>query len=151
MSQQLLNKIESKFTSKKVPDIQPGQTVEIETIIRDGEKQRIQKFKGLVIMVKGSGTGKTFTVRKVSYGVGVEKTFPLYSTNLGKIKIIKQEPVRRAKLYFMRQRVGKGATRIKKGKVVFVPEEGEAVELTEADVVIDTPVEEVSQTEAESV
>src|SRR6185369_13841446 len=147
MSQELMKKLEAKFVSKKVPDIKAGQTVEVETIIRDGEKQRIQKFKGLVIRVKGSGTGKSFTVRKVSYGVGVEKTFPLYSTNLGKIKVIKEEPVRRAKLYFMRDRVGKAATRIKKGKATFVPEEGEAMEVTEADVVTDAEVVEEPKAE----
>ncbi|MEO6729221.1 MAG: 50S ribosomal protein L19 [Candidatus Dojkabacteria bacterium] len=139
MSQELMNKLEAKFVAKKVPDIKSGQTVEVETIIRDGEKQRIQKFKGLVIRVKGSGASKTFTVRKVSYGVGVEKTFPMYSTNLGKIKIIKQEPVRRSKLYFMRDRIGKAATRIKKGKATFVPEEGEAMEVDATNVVAATP------------
>lgn len=149
MSQELMKKLEAKFVSKKVPNIKPGQTVEVETIIRDGEKQRIQKFKGLVIRVKGSGTSKTFTVRKVSYGVGVEKTFPLFSTNLGKIKVIKEEPVRRAKLYFMRERVGKAATRIKKGKAVFVPEEGEATEVTEADVAVVTDAEIVEESKAE--
>lgn len=136
MSKELMDKVEAKF-GKKHPDVKPGQTVEVETIIREGQKQRIQKFKGLVISVKGSGARKTFTVRKVSYGVGVEKTFPMLSTNIGKIKIIKEEPVRRAKLYFMRDRVGKGAMRIKKGKAVFVPEEGDTEEVTEQDVVIE--------------
>jgi large subunit ribosomal protein L19 len=129
MNRDILNKIESSFTEKKLPDVKPGQTVEIDTIIRDKDKQRIQVFKGLVIGVKGSGTSKTFTVRKISYGVGVEKTFPLYSTNISAIRIVKYEPVRRSKLYFMRDRIGKSALRIKKGRAILVsPEEGVAEE-----------------------
>jgi large subunit ribosomal protein L19 len=119
----LLKKVEDKFANKKVPVVKPGQTVEVDTIIRDGDKTRIQKFRGLVIAVKNKGVRKNFTVRKVSYGVGVEKTFPLYSTNIEGIKVIKEEAVRRAKLYFMRDRVGKNAIRVKKGKAVFVDQE----------------------------
>lgn len=125
MNTDIYKKVENKYTEKKVPAIKPGDTVEIETIIREGNKQRIQKFKGLVIAVNGTGARTMITVRKISYGVGVEKKLPLYSPNVGKIKLIKTEPVRRSKLYFMRDRVGKAAMRIKKGKAVFVPEEGQ--------------------------
>lgn len=129
--QQIIKNVEKKFTEKTVPDLQPGFTVEIDNIIREGSKQRVQKFKGLIISVKGTGSKKLITVRKISYGVGVEKKFPVNSPNIAKIKVIKMEGVRRAKLYFMRGRVGKSAMRIKKGKAVFVPEEGTAEEAAE--------------------
>src|SRR5579885_2003912 len=125
MNKEIINKLEKKHTDKKVPAVKVGDTVEIDTIIREGNKQRIQKFKGLVISMSGSGTGRMFTVRKISYGVGVEKKLPIYSPNISKIKVIKTEPTRRSKLYFMRDRVGKNAMRIRKGRTVLVPEEGE--------------------------
>ncbi len=137
----LLKKVEDKFANKRVPVVKPGQTVEVDTIIRDGDKTRIQKFRGLVIAVKNKGTRKNFIVRKVSYGVGVEKTFPLYSTNIDGIKVIKEEPVRRAKLYFMRDRVGKNAIRVKKGKAVFVDQD--EVEMYDATIedIVDTTID----------
>jgi len=126
MSSDLIRKFGAKTESKKVPSIKPGDTVEVDTIIRDGDKQRIQKFKGLIIAVNGTGATAMFTVRKISYGIGVEKKFPIYSTNIAKIKVVKTEPVRRAKLYFMKDRVGKSALRVRKGRTVLVPEEGDA-------------------------
>ncbi|BCX14289.1 MAG: hypothetical protein KatS3mg085_821 [Candidatus Dojkabacteria bacterium] len=104
--------------AKSVPQVQIGDTVVVHTIIRDGNKTRIQKFKGLIIAMSGKGVSKTFTVRKISYGVGVEKIFPLYSTNIEKIEILKHAKVRRSKLYFLRNRVGKKAMKLKKGDVV---------------------------------
>lgn len=142
MTDKIIQEFTKSQSSKKVPDIKPGMTVEVETIIRDGDKQRIQKFRGFVIAVKGSGSTKTFTVRKISYGIGVEKIFPIYSTNVGAIKILKMEPVRRSKLYFMRDRVGKSAMRVRKGRTVLVPEEGNV----EDDI---SPVEETTETAAE--
>lgn len=137
----LLKKVEDKFMNKRVPVIRPGQTVEVDTIIRDGDKKRIQKFKGLVIAVKNKGVRQNFIVRKVSKGVGVEKTFPLYSTNIDGIKVIKEEPVRRAKLYFMRDRVGKNAIRVKKGKANFVNQDDvEMYDAAEEDIVDTTIV-----------
>lgn len=124
MSQAVIKQFESNFVKTNLPDVKVGQTVEVETIIRDQGKQRIQKFRGLVIRVKGTGATKNFTVRKISYGVGVEKTLPLNSQNVAKIKILKYEPVRRSKLYFMRNRVGKAAMRVRKGRSIMVPQEG---------------------------
>jgi large subunit ribosomal protein L19 len=135
MNTEVLKKVQQKYTSKKVPVIKPGYTIEIETIIREGNKQRVQKFKGLVIAMNGTGTETMIQIRKISYGVGVEKKLPLYSPNIGKIKVIKTEPVRRSKLFFMRDRVGKAAMRIKKGKAVFVPEEGEVIDESKVEVV----------------
>lgn len=156
MSQEVLRKVQSKYVNKKVPDIKSGLTIEVDTIIRDGDKQRMQKFKGLVISVKGSGTGKTFTVRKISNGVGVEKTFPIYSTNISAIKVLKEEKVRRSKLYFMRDRVGKSAMRVRKGRTTIVvegeeptEEEMDSVELA-SDSTDETPVEKNETSSPES-
>ena len=136
MSQQIIQQVDTKFKKEGTPDVKVGQTIEVDTIIRDKDKQRIQKFKGLVIRVKGTGLSKNFTVRKISYGVGVEKTFAFNSPNIGKIKIIKYEPVRRSKLYFMRDRVGKAAMRVRKGRSIMVPQEGSVeVESVEENVV----------------
>lgn len=124
MNHKLIQSVETAQIKKKIPDIQPGATVEIDTIIREGNKERIQKFRGLVIAVNGTGSSKMITVRKISNGVGVEKKLPLFSPNIGKIKLLKKEPVRRSKLYFMRERVGKRAMRVKRGKAILIPEEG---------------------------
>lgn len=142
MNTQVISKIGEESTSKKVPALKVGDTVEVDTIIREGAKQRIQKFRGLIIALNGTGTGSMMTVRKISYGVGVEKKLPIYSPNVAKIKVLKTEPVRRSKLFFMRDRVGKMSMRIRKGRTVLVPEEGQV----EADV---TPVapEETSSAE----
>lgn len=118
MNTEVLQKVESKYNTKQVPNVQIGDTVTVHTIIRDGEKTRIQKFTGLVIAMKGKGTTKTFTVRKISYGVGVEKVFPLLSTNIDKIEIVKHATVRRSKLYYLRDRIGKAAMKLKPGAAV---------------------------------
>jgi large subunit ribosomal protein L19 len=98
---------------KKVPKFFPGDLVEVSTKIKEGEKERIQHFSGLVIRKRGTGVSKTFTVRKISYGVGVERIFPLYSPSIVKIKVKQQGKVRRAKLYYLRERKGKSAMRVK--------------------------------------
>jgi large subunit ribosomal protein L19 len=118
MNTELINKFVATtgIAKKKIPDIKVGQTVTVDTLIRDGDKTRIQKFTGLVIAIKGEGTNKTFTVRKISNGYGVEKILPFYSPTVVDIKIKKEEKVRRSKLYFMRDRVGKNSLRVKKGK-----------------------------------
>ena len=104
------------------PNISVGDTVVVDTVIRDGEKKRIQKFKGIIIAIKGTGISKTFTVRKISYGVGVEKILPLYSPNVAKIEILKHAKVKKSKLYYLRERVGKAATYLKPGKEVLASE-----------------------------
>ena len=93
-----------------IPEFRSGDTVSIGVKVTEGEKSRIQIFKGLVIAISaGSGMGKTFTVRKVSNGVGVERIFPLHSPNLDSIDVVKKGKVRRAKLYYLRNRQGKAA------------------------------------------
>ncbi|MFR1215333.1 MAG: 50S ribosomal protein L19 [Acutalibacteraceae bacterium] len=84
-------------------------TIKIDVNIREGERERIQVFEGTVIARKGSGVSETFTVRRVSYGVGVERVFPIHSPNVKGVKLVRKGHVRRAKLYYLRDRVGKAA------------------------------------------
>ena len=93
----------------EVPVIRIGDTVRIHNKIVEGTKERIQLFEGTVIAKKGGGISETFTVRKISYGVGVEKTFPIHSPNVAKVDVIRVAKVRRAKLYYLRDRVGKAS------------------------------------------
>ena len=94
---------------KEVPQIEIGDTIKIDVNIREGQRERIQVFEGTVIAKKGSGISETFTVRRVSYGVGVERVFPIHSPNVKGIKLVRKGHVRRAKLYYLRDRVGKAA------------------------------------------
>ena len=91
------------------PVITVGDTVKVHVKIREGEKERIQVFEGTVIARKGSGISETFTVRRVSYGVGIERVFPVHSPNVAKVETVRNGKVRRAKLYYLRSRVGKAA------------------------------------------
>ena len=93
----------------EVPSVKVGETVKVHVKIREGERERIQTFEGTVIAVKGAGVAKTFTVRRISYGVGVERVFPLHSPNVAKVEHIRYGKVRRSKLYYLRDRVGKSA------------------------------------------
>ena len=93
----------------EVPQIEIGDTIKIDVKIREGERERIQVFEGTVIAKKGSGISETFTVRRVSYGVGVERVFPIHSPNVQGVKLVRKGHVRRAKLYYLRDRVGKAA------------------------------------------
>jgi len=112
MSSELLRKIESKYLQRKeYPDFRVGYTVRVHYRIKEGDKERIQPFEGVVIRIRGSGAGKTFTVRRESFGVGIERTFPYYSPNIEKIEVVKIGKVRRAKLYFLRELKGKEAQR----------------------------------------
>jgi large subunit ribosomal protein L19 len=91
------------------PEINVGDTVRIGVRIREGDKERVQAFEGIVIARRGSGVSETFTVRRVSYGVGVERVFPVNSPNIESVKVIRRGQVRRSKLYYLRDRVGKSA------------------------------------------
>ncbi len=92
-----------------LPDFSPGDTVKVHVRVVEGTRQRVQVFQGAVIRRQGPGARETFTVRKVSFGVGVERTFPVHSPVLAKIEIVSRGDVRRAKLYYLRDRVGKAA------------------------------------------
>ena len=92
-----------------IPDFAPGDTLKVHVRVVEGQKERLQVFQGAVIARQGDGLRETFTVRKVSYGVGVERTFPLHAPSIGKIEVVTRGDVRRAKLYYLRDRVGKAA------------------------------------------
>jgi large subunit ribosomal protein L19 len=113
MNVEIVRTIEKDLMKKDLPNFAAGDTIAVHTIIRDGDKKRTQIFKGIVLYTKGSGLGKTFAVRKISFSVGVEKIFPLHSPNISKIEIIKKGKVRRSKLFYMRGRIGKSAMKIK--------------------------------------
>lgn len=122
MNTEILNKVEEGYLKDDLPEVNVGDTVEVSTIIREGDRKRIQRFTGLIIAKKGSGARLMITVRKISYGVGVEKIFPVHSKNVQEIVVLQHGKVRRSKLYFMRDRVGKRAMKVKKGKPVVVSE-----------------------------
>lgn len=92
-----------------IPHFAPGDTVKVHVRVVEGQKERIQVFQGVVIARSGSGVRETFKVRKISYGVGVERTFPLHTPTIAKIEVVAKGDVRRAKLYYLRDRVGKAA------------------------------------------
>jgi large subunit ribosomal protein L19 len=104
-----IRRIEQKSITKKDYDFHVGDTVKIMVRVVEGQKQREQAFQGVVIKQKGGGATETFTVRKISSGIGVERVFPLHSPNITSIKVVRRGKVRRAKLYYLRDRVGKAA------------------------------------------
>ncbi|MDI6785956.1 MAG: 50S ribosomal protein L19 [bacterium] len=105
----ILEEITKNQLKKDIPDFKPGNTLRVTFKIFEDEKVRKQSFEGVVIKRSGAGTKETFTLRRVSYGVGVEKTFPLHSPNIEEIKVIYQGIVKRAKLYYLREKKGKAA------------------------------------------
>ena len=173
----IVKSIEHEQLKNKIPDLKVGNTVKVHARIKEGNKERIQVFEGTIIKVQGSGVNRTFTVRKISYGVGVEKTFLIHSPLVEKVELVRVGHARRAKLFYLRDRVGKAAkTRevagariedkeieIKGKEVVEVPEEGtaeveevvteEVVETTEAPVTetvdLEAKAEEVVEAPAE--
>lgn len=110
MSEAALKEKEVKEISQ--PNFNVGDTIEVHVRVIEGDKERIQIFKGVVIKMRGGGPGRTFTVRKISQGIGVERIFPLITPMIAKIKVVSRGQVRRAKLYYLRNLTGK-ATRIK--------------------------------------
>ena len=105
----LIKAFTNEQLKKEVPVIRIGDTVRIHNKIKEGTRERIQMFEGTVIARHGGGISETFTVRRISYGVGVEKTFPIHSPNVEKVDIIRVGKIRRAKLYYLRGRVGKAS------------------------------------------
>ena len=105
----LIKVLTNEQLKKDVPEVEVGNTVRVHNRIKEGNRERIQLFEGTVIAENGGGISETFTVRRVSYGCGVEKTFPLHSPNVVKVETIRYGKVRRAKLYYLRGRVGKAS------------------------------------------
>jgi large subunit ribosomal protein L19 len=112
----VLQAVESKHLRTGLPEFRPGDTLRVQVKVVEGEKERLQAFEGICIRRRGGGLSETFTVRKVTYGVGVERTFPLHSPNVDRIEVVRQGVVRRAKLYYLRQLKGKAA-RIKERRL----------------------------------
>ncbi len=169
----IIKSIEHEQLKNKIPELKVGNTVKVHVRIKEGNKERIQVFEGIIIKVQGGGLNQTFTVRKTSYGVGVEKTFLIHSPLVEKVELVRVGKARRAKLYYLRDRVGKAAktkelvgARIENREITVkedlaeepvteeaaAPEEAPAVETTavETQEVVDTvkeePVEEVKET-----
>ena len=105
----IIDLIESEGIRKDIPDFQPGDTVRVFVKVVEGNRERLQAYEGLVIARKNGGIRETFTVRRISYGVGVERTFPLHSPKIDHIEVVREGKVRRAKLYYLRDKVGKAA------------------------------------------
>ena len=105
----LIEAINAENLKAEVPSFEIGDTVKVHVKIREGERERIQIFEGTVIARNNSGISETFTVRRVSYGVGVERVFPVHSPNVEKVELVRHGKVRRSKLYYLRDRVGKAA------------------------------------------
>lgn len=105
----LLDSVEAMQIRDDIPDFRPGDTVAVDVKVREGNKERLQRFQGVVIARKGAGINETFTVRKISYGIGVERVFPVHSPNIDSVTKISEGKVRRAKLYYLRGVTGKKA------------------------------------------
>ncbi len=109
MSQQIIDAITNEYLRQDIPDFRPGDTVRVQVKIIEGQNTRLQAFEGLVIKRRGAGVSETFTIRKMSYGVGVERTFPIHTPNLAKIEVLRMGKVRRAKLNYIRTLSAKAA------------------------------------------
>ncbi|NLZ57721.1 MAG: 50S ribosomal protein L19 [Corynebacterium sp.] len=105
----ILDKVDSAYLRDDVPAFRPGDTLDVHVKVIEGTTTRTQLFKGVVLRRQGGGIRETFTVRKVSFGIGVERTFPIHSPNLEKIEVVRRGDVRRAKLYYLRELRGKAA------------------------------------------
>ena len=168
----IIKSIEHEQLKNKIPELKVGNTVRVHVRIKEGNKERIQVFEGIIIKVQGGGVNQTFTVRKISYGVGVEKTFLVHSPLVEKVELVRVGKARRAKLYYLRDRVGKAAktkekigARIEDREIVIkedlaeepaveeAPEEAPAVETENVavqetvDTVTEETVEEVKEVE----
>jgi len=105
----IIETLENEQMRVDIPDFRPGDTIRVHARIKEGEKERIQVFQGFVLRKRKGKTGATFTVRKISYGIGVERVFPLHSPNIDKVEIVSRGRVRRGRIYYMRKLRGKAA------------------------------------------
>ena len=147
----ILKSIEHEQLKNKIPELKIGNTVRVHVRIKEGNKERIQVFEGIIIKKQGGGVNETFTVRRISYGVGVEKTFLVHSPMVEKVEVVRVGRARRAKLYYLRDRVGKAAkTKEKVGarienKEIVIKEEIEEVVPGESTVEQEATAEEVAE------
>ena len=150
----IIKSIEHEQLKAKIPDLKVGNTVRVHVRIKEGNKERIQVFEGIIIKVQGAGVNKTFTVRKISYGVGVEKTFLIHSPLVEKVEVVRVGKARRAKLFYLRDRIGKAAktkeiagARIENKEIIIKGEEVKA-EVVETENVETAEATEVQTAEA---
>ena len=147
----IIKSIEHEQLKNKIPELRVGNTVRVHVRIKEGNKERIQVFEGIIIKVQGGGVNQTFTVRKISYGVGVEKTFLVHSPLVEKVELVRVGKARRARLFYLRDRVGKAAkTREQVGARIEDKEITVKEELTEEPGEEEVPVE-AAKEEAPSV
>ena len=156
----IIKSIEHEQLKNKIPELKVGNTVRVHARIKEGNKERIQVFEGIIIKVQGGGVNQTFTVRKISYGVGVEKTFLVHSPLVEKVELVRVGKARRAKLFYLRDRVGKAAktkeqigARIEDREIVIkedLAEEPVAEETEVAQEVAETPVAEEVEVKEEA-
>lgn len=118
--EKIINLVTAAQLRTDIPDFHVGDTISVSVKVIEGDKERLQQFKGIVMGIKGGGIGKTFRVRKISNGVGVERIFPINSPRIAKVDIVKEGSIRRAKLYYLRGLTGKAATKIKDKKKLAV-------------------------------
>lgn len=150
----IIKSIEHEQLKNKIPELKVGNTVRVHVRIKEGNKERIQVFEGIIIKVQGGGVNKTFTVRKISYGVGVEKTFLVHSPLVEKVELVRVGKARRARLFYLRDRVGKAAktkeqvgARIEDREITIKEDLVEEPVVEEvAEEVVETPVTEVTET-----
>ena len=145
----IIKSIEHEQMKNKVPELRVGNTVKVHVRVKEGNRERIQIFEGIIIKVQGGGVNTTFTVRRVSYGVGVEKTFLLHSPAVEKVEVVRVGKARRAKLFYLRDRLGKSAktkervgARIENNEIVIKEEMGEEPVAEEVSAVEEAPVAE---------
>ena len=146
--EKIINLVTAGQIRNDIPQFHVGDTIGVSVNVIEGDKERVQIFKGIVMGIKGGGINKTFRVRKISTGVGVERIFPINSPRIAKIEIIKEGSVRRAKLYYLRGLTGKAATKIKEkkkaGKVIDqIVKEKEISHVTNGTAKADSPKEEL--------
>lgn len=113
--EELIKLVQAGYTKEDIPEFKAGATVNVYVKIKEGDKERVQQFKGTCIQRRGEGSTETFTVRKISGGIGVERIFPIHSPNIEKIDVLRHGKVRRARLFYLRDKIGKKA-RIKELK-----------------------------------
>ncbi|HKW54077.1 MAG TPA: 50S ribosomal protein L19 [Stellaceae bacterium] len=118
--------VKKLLANRAVPEFRPGDTLRVSVKVVEGERERVQAFEGVCIARKNAGINSNFTLRKISYGEGVERVFPLYSPRITAIEVVRAGKVRRAKLYYLRGLTGKKARIAERGREVDVPSEGEA-------------------------
>ena len=146
----IIKSIEHEQMKNRIPELKVGNTVKVHVRVKEGNRERIQVFEGTIIKVQGGGVNQTFTVRRISYGVGVEKTFLVHSPTVEKVEVVRVGRARRARLFYLRDKLGKSAkTKEQVGARIETKEIVLKEEMTEAPAAEETAVEETTENTAE--